>query len=128
MSLKTWLNSELQYGKQLVRSAKVGGVTARDKALAPEPAGLAFVRFARCSIPWAAMGATVGILASCPAVKRNSARRITAFGALGGLIGLGANMALSTRYITQETVRGAIRNTNTVRDAHWLARNPIDYA
>jgi hypothetical protein len=50
------------------------------------------------------------------------------FSALGAIIGLGTNMALSTRELTSEIVHEAVRNINTVRDAHWLAKHPIDYA
>jgi hypothetical protein len=128
MKPHTWLESEVGYGEELVRSAVVGGRSARDKALAPEPAGLVLARLARTSLPCAAMGASIGVLALYSRSKRRSARSAVAYGLLGGLIGFVANMALSTRQITGETVRGAMRSVRTVRDAHWLGKNPIDYA
>jgi len=123
-----WLKSEVGYGEELVRSAVVGGRSARDKALAPEPAGLVLARLARSSLPYAAMGASIGVLALYARSKRRSARSAVEYGLLGGLIGFVANMGLSTRQITEETVRGAMSSVRTVRDAHWLEKNPIDYA
>lgn len=60
--------------------------------------------------------------------KHESIRNQVLFGILGAVIGFGTNVALSTRPLTGEIVHGAVRNINTVRDAHWLARHPIDYA
>lgn len=128
MKLHTWLESEVGYGEELVRSAVVSGRSARDKALAPEPAGLVLARLARTSLPCAAMGASIGVLALYSRSQRRSARSAVAYGLLGGLIGFAANMALSTRQVTEETVQGAMRGVRTVRDAHWLEKNPIDYA
>jgi hypothetical protein len=128
MKAQTWLNSEVAYGEELIRSAIAGGRSARDKALAPEPASVALARSAQTCLPWAAMGASIGILALYSRTKRSSAPRAVAYGLLGGLFGFVANMVLSTRQITAETVRGAMRSVNTVRDVHWLQKNPIDYA
>jgi hypothetical protein len=128
MKLHTWLKSEVGYGEELVRSAVVGGRSARDKALAPQPAGLVLARLARTSLPRAAVGASIGVLASYSRNKHWSKRDAALFGLLGAVIGFGANMVLGTREITGETVRGAMGSVRTVRDAHWLEKNPIDYA
>jgi hypothetical protein len=128
MKLQTWLKSEVGCGEEYVRSAITGARSARDKALASQPASTVLGRSALTSLPPAAMGAFVGLLAGHCGSKRHSVRNAAVFGLLGAAIGFGTNMALSTRYVTEETVRGAVKNINTVRDAHWLAKNPIDYA
>jgi hypothetical protein len=33
-----------------------------------------------------------------------------------------------TRHLTGDMAREAKRNINAARDAHWLEKNPIDYA
>jgi hypothetical protein len=76
----------------------------------------------------AALGASIGVLAVYSARKHESIRNQVLFGILGAVIGLGTNITLSTRQLTGEMVHGAVRNINTVRDAHWLAKHPIDYA
>ena len=126
MKHEPWLKSRLEYGNDLIRSAVEGARSAGERALATEPVSTVLARSARASLPWAAMGATVGLLYS--ARRRESIRNQVLFGVLGGVIGFGTNVTLSTRPLTSEIVHGAVRNINTVRDAHWLAKHPIDYA
>jgi hypothetical protein len=128
MKLQTWLNSEVGYGAELIRSAIVGGRSARDKALAPKSASLVLAHFARTSLPWAVIGASMSILALYSRSKCRSLRSAVGFGLTGAVIGFSANMALRTWPITAKTLHGALRNLNTVRDAHWLEKNPINYA
>jgi hypothetical protein len=47
---------------------------------------------------------------------------------LGTLVGCGAAMAWTSRSAIVPALRLAGKRVNTVRDAHWLAANPIDYA
>ena len=126
MRHKPWLKSQLEYGHDLMHSAVEGARSAGEHALATESVGTVLARSARASLPWAAIGASVGLLYS--ARKHESIRNQVLCGVLGGIIGFGTNVALSTRPLTSEIVHGAVRNINTVRDAHWLARHPIDYA
>ena len=49
-------------------------------------------------------------------------------GLLGGVIGLGAGIAWQTRRLAASVARGALGSMGKVRDEHWLARHPIDYA
>jgi len=126
MRHKPWLKSQLEYGHDLMHSAVEGARSAGEHALATESVGTVLARSARASLPWAAIGASVGLLYS--ARKHESIRNQVLCGVLGGIIGFGTNVALSTRPLTSEMVHGAVRNINTVRDAHWLARHPIDYA
>ena len=126
MKHEQWLKSRLEYGNDLIRSAMEGARSAGERALATEPVSTVLARSARASLPWAAMGASVGLLYS--ARRHESIRNRVLFGVLGGVIGFGTNVTLSTRQMTGEMVHGAVQNINTVRDAHWLAKHPIDYA
>lgn len=128
MELQTWLKSEVEYGEELVQSAIAGARSAGEKVLAAECLGTVLGRSTWTSLPWATVGASIGVLASSWGSKRHSPRRAVLFGLLGAALGFGATVAVSTRHLTEETVRGAVRNVNTVRDAHWLAKNTIDYA
>jgi len=122
------LRSQLEYGRGLIHCAVEGARSARDHALPTESVGAVLARSARASLPWAAIGAYVGLLAVCSAARHKSIRNQVLFGFLGALIGCGTNVAFSTRQLTGEMVHGAVRNINTARDAHWLAKHPIDYA
>ena len=130
MRHEPWLKSELEYGRDLIYSAVQGARSAGEHALATEPARTVLARSARASLPWAAIGASVGLLSVYSASKHESIRNRILFGILGAVIGIGfgTNVALSTQQLTGEIVHGAVRSINTVRDAHWLAKHPIDYA
>jgi hypothetical protein len=129
MTLQTWVKSEVGYGEELVRSAIAGGRSARDHALGSEPAERVLQRSARGSVPWVTMGASIGALAAYLGARRRSGPTAAMLGLmLGACVGFGTTMALNTRHVTGETVRGAMKSVNAARDAHWLAKNPIDYA
>lgn len=123
MALETWLKSEVEYGGELVRCAVAGARTAG------EPVGAVLARSARASWPWLTVGASIGLLASCLGNRRKSRAGAAVCGVLlGAAVGFSANVAFSTRQLAEDSVRGAMRNINGVRDAHWLAKHPIDYA
>jgi hypothetical protein len=124
MRHETWLKSELEYGHDLIDSAVKGARSAGEHVA--EPVGTILARSARTSLPWVAVGAAIGLLYS--ARKHESIRSQVLFGVLGGIIGFGTNVTLSTRQLTGEVVHCAVRNISNLRDAHWLAKHPIDYA
>ena len=126
MRHEPWLKSELQYGHDLIHSAVQGGRLAGEHALASEPVGTILARSVRQSLPWAAIGAF--LLGVYSATQHRTFRNQILFCVVGAVIGSGANVALSTRQLSGEIVHGAVRNIITVRDAHWLAKHPIDYA
>lgn len=127
MKRQPWMKSQLDYGHELIHCVVEGARSARSHALADEPVRAALARSARASLPWAAMGASVILLALCsPKGSKFTARRAV-LGVIGGVIGFSTGIAYSTRQVTREMVHGA-RNINSVRDLHWLAKHPIDYA
>jgi hypothetical protein len=128
MNLQEWLKSELEYSQDIVHSAVEGARCGCHRATAHEPARKVFERAARNSLPLAAVGACVVPLAAQWARKRNSVRNEVLFGFVGALIGLSAGIALRTRPLVEEMAQEALHNINGVRDAHWLAQHPIDYA
>jgi len=128
MKQEPWLKSQLEYGHDLFHSAVEGARSAEEHALATEPVGVLLTRSARASLPWAAIGASLGLLAAHSARKHKSIRNQILFSLLGAALGFGTKAALSTRQLTGEIVHGAVRSVNSVRDAHWLAKHPIDYA
>jgi len=128
MKHQPWFKSELEYGHDLMHSAVEGMRSAGEHVRLSEPVGTLLARSARASLPWAAIGASVGLLAAYSARKHRSLRNQVLFGLMGAFIGVGTNVALSTRQLTGEIVHGAVRNIKSVRDAHWLAKHPIDYA
>jgi hypothetical protein len=77
----------------------------------------------------AAAGLAIGILGVCLKTRRHSLGYRAVIGGLaGGALGLGVGMAWESRSLTGGAARGAVRKVNAVRDAHWLAANPIAYA
>jgi hypothetical protein len=128
MKHEPWLKSQLVYGHDLIHSAVEGARLAEVHARTTKPVGALLTRSARASLPWAAVGASVGLLAVYSVRKHQSVRNQILFGLLGAVIGFGTNVALGTRQLTGEMVHGAVRNINSVRDAHWLAKHPVDYA
>jgi hypothetical protein len=128
MKHEPWLKSQLEYGHDLIHSAVEGARVAEEHACTAEPVGALLTRSARASLPWAAVGAYVGLVAVCSGRQQKSIRNQILFGLLGAVIGFGTNVAFSTRQLTGEMVHGAVRNINTARDAHWLAKHPVDYA
>jgi hypothetical protein len=74
-----------------------------------------------------AIGAGIGA-ATAALDRRRSPFDLAAKSLIGGAVGLGCGLAWTSRVYAITAVRGAFREVNTVRDARWLAKNPIDYA
>jgi Na+/H+ antiporter NhaC len=73
--------------------------------------------------------ASLALAAGYLVSRRKSGHRATAaFGLAGALIGFAGGMAWSTRHITGDMARGAKKNIDATRNAHWLAKHPVDYA
>jgi hypothetical protein len=72
-----------------------------------------------------------GIIGASAASLRSRQRPVRSFavGALvGGAAGLGCGLAWAARHAAATLAKSSIRSVNAVRDAHWLEKNPINYA
>jgi hypothetical protein len=74
-----------------------------------------------------ALGAAAGMWMASRR-KSNSEYGVALAGFIGCAVGLGCGFAWASRGVTGALARGAMREIDTVRDARWLERNPIDYA
>ena len=75
------------------------------------------------------VGTTIGVLSALFRERGSrSAHRIVMRGLAGGALGFGGGVAWISRSQARAAARGAVKNINNVRDAHWLQKHPIDYA
>ena len=119
------LKSELNYAADLIE-AGVNGIVSGWKERGRLRS--ASVRKPAVLVP-AAAGLALGILGVCLNTRQRSIGYRAAIGGLaGGALGLGVGMAWESRGFTGSAARGAVRKVNAVRDARWLAANPIAYA
>jgi hypothetical protein len=128
MTLDQWLKSGIEYGCDLVRAALQGARSAESEMLEGRPRRDLLMHSARTSLVPAATAASLGIVAGYLATRRKSAATAVGFGVLGATIGFAGGIAWSTRHMTEEVTRGAIKGMSATRDARWLARHPVDYA
>ena len=123
-----WLESNIDYGRNLVNSGLEGARSAQKKTLDGAPIAAVLVRSVRESWMPTVIGAYVGALGASLGHKRKpNYGAIVGAGLLGAAIGLTTGMAWGTRHLTGEMARGARRNINAARDAHWLEKNPVAY-
>ena len=127
MNLQEWSKSDLDYGRRLINSGWDGARSGSEEFLGGEPLGPFISDSARSAVGMAALGACLGLLASCLG-KRRSASRAVVLGVSGGLIGFGVGVLWESRQLGASAVSGAWKNVTKVRDEHWFEKNPIDYA
>jgi hypothetical protein len=128
MNLEGWLKSGIEYGWDLLRSAVEGARSAEEQIREEESPGSVLRRSALISLAPTVAAASLGLAAGYLVSRRKSAHRTAAFGLAGALIGFAAGMAWSTRRITGDLARGAKKKVDATRNAHWLAKHPVDYA
>jgi len=129
MSAYTSIKSSIEYGRSLLYSSIEGARATGETALAGASISSVLLRSARSSWGMAAVGATLGALGVFFGQKRRTASPVVlASGVLGAAVGFATGMAWRTRHLTGEMARGARNGIDAVRDAHWLAKNPINYA
>ncbi len=75
------------------------------------------------------MGAIAGAAGARIRTKQQQPESDSAMsGALiGAAFGLSTGLLWNTRPLTEVVVRGAKKSVDAVRDANWLARNPISF-
>jgi len=123
-----WIKSNIDYGKSLVDTGVDGARSAGTAMLKGECVGSVLARSAIKSWPSVAVAAGLGVLCTCLATRKKKPVTAIATGLLGGALGFGAGLAWETRRLTGSMARGAMKNVGIARDAHWLEKNPIDYA
>ena len=112
------LNAGLQYIRRL-SDAVVDGIGSASNGRQIVP------RLTACVWAPAAIGAAIGAVLTR---RPRSSHRMAMGGLAGSALGLGAGMAWASRDLARSVARSAIQNVNTVRDARWLEKNPINYA
>lgn len=118
------LKFEIDYATDLVK-AGLNGVTS-----AWETSGDRVVEPLTKPAVWvpATIGAATGLVG---VYFQRDRKRFSSFivgGLIGSAVGLSAAVAWASREFSGSAVRGARDRVNTVRDTHWLAHHPIDYA
>jgi len=116
--------SEMAYFKNLIGAGRDGITSARN-----EMHGDVFTPALK-DAAWtpAALGAAIGVLSACFGKERRSFTRAAIGGLVGSVLGFGGGVAWASRRFTGIAARRAVRGVNSVRDARWLERHPIDYA
>lgn len=122
MTIAEDIQCTLQYGKELLTAAARGGLDAlaqNGSPLEAEPCAISV---------GAAVGAALGMGGVALTRRRKSPLALLAGGVVGAAVAAGFVMAWQQRKLAGCVVRGGIEGSRPVRDAHWLAQNPIDYA
>jgi len=127
MSISEKIKSNIAYGQELLESGVEGAKEARKATLeAPETTDLISVA---AQESW--QGATIGVLAGAIfgvlTDDRKPLRGVITGGLLGAVAGFAGSFAWKTRPITSNMVPGASKRIGTVRNQHWLDKNPINY-
>ncbi len=128
MDLREWSKSSADYGRKLANSGFEGARSGGEKFLDGEPLAPFLSESVRRALAPAALGACLGVLSSYPGGRQKFVGRALALGLLGGAIGFGAGVAWENRCLGASVASGAWKNIGRVRDEHWLAKHPIDYA
>lgn len=128
MTTIKWIESSIDYGRSLINSGLEGARSAQSKTLAGEPVTSVLMNSVQDSWMPAVIGAYVGALgASLGHRRKPHYGALLGASLLGAAIGLTTGMAWGTRRLTGDIARGAKKNIDTARDAHWLEKNPIPY-
>lgn len=126
MSNQNWLKENLEYGKELGRSALKGADSARHEVLGED--GLSEIsRAAKDSWQPAVIGACVGALVAFLTDEKKSGRTALAGGLLGAAVGFSGGVLWGSRSVTGPIAKGAMKQVNQARDKHWLDKHPVVY-
>jgi len=128
MTLREWSKSSADYGREILNSGIDGARSGGEAFLHGESLGPFLGESVRDALKPAVLGACLGVLSSHSGYGQKSLSRAFAFGLLGSAIGFGAGIIWESRHLTASAACSAMRNIGRVRDEHWLASHPIDYA
>ena len=120
--------SQIRYGRELVKSGVTGLSNGRDEHLQGRGMADLMAESARASLGLATLGACAGLLRYCLPSRQHKLAKTLACGLLGGAFGFLAAFGWQTRNLTESMARSAAREMGVRRDQHWLELNPIDYA
>ena len=128
MKVSTYIRSNTDYSRSLFLAALNGARTAQENSMDRQQMGKFMTKSTVNSVGWAVMGAIAGAAGARMRNKQQPEFDSTVSGALlGAAFGLGTGLLWNTRPLTQVVMRGAIKSVDAVRDANWLARNPINF-
>jgi hypothetical protein len=128
VTTREWIETNLDYGRNLINSGFEGARSARKKTLEGAPVSSVLIGSARDSWMPSLIGAYVGALgASLGHRRKPNYGAILGASVLGAAIGLTTGMAWGTRHLTGGMARGAKKGIGVARDARWLEKNPIPY-
>lgn len=127
MSISETIKTNLAYGQELIESGVDGAKEARQAVLEAEETSDLVTVAAQESWQAAAIGVMAGAIVGVLADDRKPARGVVTGGLLGAVLGFAGSFAWKTRPLTSSMVRGASKRIGSVRDEHWLAKNPVNY-
>lgn len=128
MALREWSKSSANYGRRLISSGIEGARSGRKAFLNGEPLKPFINESVRRALVPAALGACLGALGGYPGDRHPSIGRALARSLLGGAVGLSAGVVWESRHLTASAAGAAFKSIDRIRDEHWLAKHPIDYA
>ena len=76
----------------------------------------------------AAAGAVLGVLSANLLRRQRPTYMMAVGGLVGSAIGFGVGMTWTSPGLTGSLARTVAEKVNSVRDTHWLEKNPIAYA
>jgi len=120
--------SQIRYGRELVKSGVCGLSNGRDAHLHGRALADVLGESARASLGLATLGACAGLLRYYLPARRGRLAKTIACGLLGGALGFLAGFGWKTRDLAESMTRSAAKQMGGVRDQHWLTQHPIDYA
>jgi len=120
--------SQIRYGRELVKSGVTGLSNGRERHLNGRPLAEMLEESARASLGLATLGACAGLLRYYLPARQHRVLKTIACGFLGGAFGFLAAFGWQTRELAESMTRSAAKEIGTKRDQHWLELHPIDYA
>src|SRR5690349_10929199 len=118
MRIPSLLQSEVEYARDIVRA----GLET------PPSTPFHLANVSQSALAPAALGVAIGVLSVFMGQKGRSTSSAVVSGLLGGALGFAGGVAWGTRDQARRYYQHAAHNVQSVRDAHWLEKNPVAYA
>jgi hypothetical protein len=127
MRILPLLKSEVIYARDIVKAGLDAAASAGKMVSGEEPKSN-LARLGRSALAPAALGAAIGILGVYLGRKERLGHTALLGGLVGCALGFTSGVAWGTRAQARVCCLTAAHNVQSVRDAHWLEKNPIAYA